>query len=244
MNTSFPQLDGLCIGLRPARQFFRRNHQPQRVQLEPWTAGNDEIAAIQQSLIVFPRGQLQKLVGPDDEIQMIVWVLAVKMPHGVNRVVDLRRRPVHFRFCQRRNEAGMARACENHHSVAVYEWRQKDFGLMRRPGRWNEVNGIQMEPALRGLCDRNMPCVNRIERSTEKRHASATRSGWAFWGGVGRQRCSPYRVAEESGSTGALLAACSVASAPFGTVFGILSSALAMPLTSCTIPSPDADETA
>ena len=106
---------------RSTTELFRRNHQPQRVQAKARAAGDDEIASIEQRLVIFPRGNFEKLVRAHDEKQVIVGMLAVESPHRVDCIKHVGSSSIRWSFGEWTDETRMIRAAERDHGVTMHE---------------------------------------------------------------------------------------------------------------------------
>src|ERR1700747_379943 len=104
VHRGFSQGDFMRVVRRSAIKFFRGNHETQSLDAKSGTAGDDEIAAVEQGFVVFPRRNFQKLVSSEHEVQMIVGVLAAEAAHRFVSVKDVRRRAVQGSLRKRWNE--------------------------------------------------------------------------------------------------------------------------------------------
>src|SRR5580700_10793054 len=98
MNGGFAQYNLAGVVGSRAAQFFGRNYQAQRLQPEAGAAGDDEIAGIQQSFVIFPGGDFQKLIRADDEVELIVRMFAAITADGIESVENVRSGSVRRRF--------------------------------------------------------------------------------------------------------------------------------------------------
>src|SRR5579872_2213596 len=169
-----------------ARHQVRRNHQPQRLNANSRSVGDDEIAKTEERLIFLPHRNVEKCVRSDDEINSIALaVIAVaKIPHRIDRIVQLRPAEIFACLCDRRNKVRMLRACQRYHRESMRKRRQVLLQFMRRTAGRNEMNLIKIESPVSGPGNSEMPVVDRIERSAKKRDAA-----WMmFRGGAMRLR--------------------------------------------------------
>src|SRR5580693_1276332 len=101
MDGGFAQHNFIGIVGSRAAQFFRRNYQAQSLEPKAGTAGNDEIASVQQAFVVLPGGNFQKLVRADDEVKLIVGMFAAIAADGIKGVENVRSSTVGRRFGKR-----------------------------------------------------------------------------------------------------------------------------------------------
>ena len=79
-------------------------------------------------------------------------------------------------------------ARQRHHGIAMRERAERSHRFMRRPRRRDEVDRVQVKSTLRGLRYRDVPGVNRIERSPEKCDRARLTTLAAMARGVRRDR--------------------------------------------------------
>ena len=226
---------GRCGGWR--RQELRRDHLPQRVGAEAGPAGDDEVAQVEQRVVILPGPQVQERVRAEDKVEMVARLVEflAKQAHGIDGITDSRPVAIPAGFGERGHEVRMAGAGQRNHPEAMLERRQVGRGFMRRVTHGNEIYLVEMKAPLRGACDGQVTQMDRIESAAEKSDAPALgRSAPLAFGSLCAQRSSV---------SGAAPAACSVSSATGG-AGASRSSASAMARTRAVMPSPVAEEMA
>src|SRR5437763_14909036 len=91
-----------------------------------------------------------------------------EVAHCVHRIVELRAAEILARLRQRRHEMRMLGACQRDHSEAMRQWRKVLRELVRWTACRNEMDLIEIEPALGGARHHKMCAVDGIERPANR----------------------------------------------------------------------------
>src|SRR5258708_7904152 len=186
---------------------LRRDHQAQSIRPKARPRSHDEIAKTKQRFVLSPRRDFEKSVRANQEIKMVASVGSVlEVAHRVNRVEKLVRAEILAGFGERRHEVRVLGACQRHHREAVRE-RRKVVAFMWWTARWDEVDFVEVEPAVGGARDGQMAVVDWVERSAKQRNAArmvarggARKLGGRQWCSV-KGACSTCSVAESSSAS-------------------------------------------
>ena len=90
-----------------------------------------------------------------------------KIADRVDGIVQLCARKIFAGFGERWNEMRMLGGGKRHHRVAMREWREMLFELVRGAAGGDEMNFVKIETAVRGARDSEMSIVNWIERAAK-----------------------------------------------------------------------------
>ena len=99
--------------------------------------------------------------------------------------MELRAAEILARLRQRRHEMRMLGACQRDHSEAMRKWRKVLLELVRWTACRNEMDFIEIEPAIGGARHHKMSAVDGIERAAKQGDAARM----MFRGGAVRLRC-------------------------------------------------------
>lgn len=66
----------------------------------------------------------------------------------------------------------MVNTCQRNHGETMGKGSQVLLELVWGTAGWNEMNFVEIEPAIRGASDGHVAVVNRVERTAEKRDAA------------------------------------------------------------------------
>ena len=150
----------------------RRNHKPERFRANAWAVGDDEIAKTQERLVLLPHGNVEESVGTDDEENTIAGIGVTEIANRIDRVVKLGAGKIFACLGERRNKMRMIHASEGNHCETVRERCEVLLQFVRRTAGGDEMDFIEIEPAVSSAGYGEMAIVNWVERAAKNRDAA------------------------------------------------------------------------
>src|SRR5207237_10504872 len=110
------------------------------------------IAEHEQRFVFLPHRNVQKRIRADDKENAVAIAMigVAEVAHCVHRIVELRAAEILARLRQRRHEMRMLGACQRDHSEAMRKWRKELLENVRWTACGNELDYIELEPAIDG----------------------------------------------------------------------------------------------